>query len=150
MWKHTWREQAAVELSLTPSSRSLFFTFHLTRVKKRTERFIWRGTQKTFFWDDLQWTRYGVMHTHMHRHGRNYFATPVEVKLEINSNPSLRTIDKALKERKITRKIPVREKSMRRRKIFAFEPIFPSHSVSRFSALSFYERDFFLWENTTL
>lgn len=72
------------------------------------------------------------------------FATPVE---EATGSKSNRTTNPCAHNHKRKRNEEVKRNSCSgkidaRRKIFCCEPLFPSHSVSRFSALSFCERGF--------
>lgn len=133
-------EENRRRLSWASHPMAVLLYFYIWREENELKD-LCRGTVKTTF---VGWFTVSTlhMHAHMQEHERNHFATPVEVKLE--ATRTLQCAQSTKRKRSENhKKIPVREKSMRRRKIFAFEPLFPSHSVSRFSALSFCEREFF-------
>lgn len=71
------------------------------------------------------------------KNAENYFCNPNRTETGSESS-RLRTIERQKEEKRNS----CSGKIDAGRKIFAFERLFPSHSVSRFSALSFCERGF--------
>lgn len=136
-----------------PSSEKFAFLFFPSDEERFMERDLF--AEKTFLWDELQFTHRHWLDTHRHKY-QQAFRDPLckrhagsKLNHTTNSSAHNRSTDEGNGEPK---EIPVREKSMRGGKFFLLSIwCFPSHSVSRFAALSFCERDFSMtkWRQIT-